>query len=101
MLRQALFTKAKMPGSVFQGADLYQAHMAQGDWTGCDFRHAELTYADFRHAQLNKADLRQATLMRTCLHATQTTDAQMTDRARAIESDEALLKAERWQPIAS
>jgi uncharacterized protein YjbI with pentapeptide repeats len=66
---------------------------------GANFSGAELTYADLRHADLSGADLRRATLMRTVLHGANTENAQMTDRARALESDPELAESERWQPL--
>ena len=96
---QALFTGATLPRADFSGCDLYQTHFAGAKLRGANFTGAELTYADFRHADLGTADLRRATLMRTVLHGANTQDAQMTDRARAIESDPELEKSERWQTM--
>ena len=59
---------------------------------------AELTYADFRHADLRSADMRRATMVRAVLHGAQTDQAQISDRARAIETDADLAAAEQWQP---
>jgi uncharacterized protein YjbI with pentapeptide repeats len=98
-LRQALFTGAALPLARFAGCDLHQAHFAGAKLQGADFTGAELTYADFRHADLGRADLRRATLRRTVLHGANTTDAQMTDRASALESDPELAASERWQPL--
>jgi hypothetical protein len=38
-------------------------------------------------------------MLRTVLHGAKTENAQMTDRASAIESDPELAESERWQPL--
>jgi len=38
-------------------------------------------------------------MVRTVLHAAVTENAQMTDRARALETDSELSESERWQPL--
>ena len=83
----------------FAGCDLYQTHFAGAKLRGANFRGAELTYADLRHADLTAADLRDATMLRTVLHGATTDNAQMNNRARALEADPDLAASERWQPL--
>jgi len=96
-LRQSLFTGAVLPGSDFTGADLWQTHFAGADLTRARMPRAELSYADLSHARLPEVDLRDATLFRTCLHGAHTDNAQMSDRARALETDPERAQAEQWR----
>ena len=80
-------------------ARLHQAHFAGAVLDGAHFAGADLGYADLRHARLHRADLRGATLVRACLHRAMTEEAQIDDRARALETDPQLAQSEDWRPV--
>jgi uncharacterized protein YjbI with pentapeptide repeats len=98
VLTQAIFVEARAPQVRFDHADMRQCLLIRAICQQASFANVRLDEADASHADLREADLRGASMYRTRLHGVHDEGAAYSDRLRALESDEPLLAAERWQP---
>ncbi len=76
------FTRAELPGAVFEGADLRDANFAGADLRGVSFRDANLAFANFDGALLGPLELARGTRLEPNLEGANLTGVRL-DRATA------------------